>query len=650
MFRRLAVRNSLLRWSAFTLVAAGITAFATGCGGGGTPTNTPVPPTNTPPPTAVATATNTPAPSASSQSPTATSASAPTATATAIPTSVSPNPQPTVVPSGSIVVATTDVGIPIGGPPAICPAGCGNEEYFDSWVETLLRVDKSKGLTGQVASSWAISPDGKTLTFHIRPGIHFHELVNGAEKDWGELTAQDVAWSYNNANGATNPKSIQDNAGDYAAYIGEGKVVDKYTVSFPITHTDVREPEWVFSPFWQGLGIYSKAVFDQYGNDMQSHYVGSGPYMVDQWVKDNYLLLQAVPNHWRKTPAVKTVRMEYVIEPQNRVSMFKTGEADITTVQLKDQSDLVNNYHAVAQLMGSAEIGLGFSGNYFEKVGARTGNTLSQPGFNPQLPWVSNPNGSGCDWNVLTESVPANTPCPAMEKPREVRKALGMCMDRAGIAKTLYAGEAQPAYVRPLLDSSQYFKSQWILPYDCAAAKQLLQGAGHGNGFSATIYVGNNPTNQELGSAIGGLWQSELGVKTTFDEVTYATIRPHYVDRSNDELILDSGDGTTNWPLDWPQGGEENSWFEGGTMKWGSIPFSAITYGEMASQQDKQKRLQEAQLYWAHEAYWYWNVGVVNVPSYRIYNGAKLNWNVQSTTSWPYGGGDVYPLEDLTWK
>ena len=50
-----------------------------------------------------------------------------------------------------------------------------------------------------LAEKWTSSPDGKVWTFHLRKGVKFH-------RDFGELTAEDVAFSLNRARN-TNPNS-----------------------------------------------------------------------------------------------------------------------------------------------------------------------------------------------------------------------------------------------------------------------------------------------------------------------------------------------------------------------------------------------------------------------------------------------------------
>ena len=63
------------------------------------------------------------------------------------------------------------------------------QEYVANTYDRLIRVDLKDPahFNGDVAQSWAVSPDGLTFTFKIRPGLKFHS--------GNPLTADDVAWS-----------------------------------------------------------------------------------------------------------------------------------------------------------------------------------------------------------------------------------------------------------------------------------------------------------------------------------------------------------------------------------------------------------------------------------------------------------------------
>ena len=52
----------------------------------------------------------------------------------------------------------------------------------------LVRYDKNLKLEGELAKSWEISPDNLTITFHLRPGVKWH--------DGAPFTANDVLFTY----------------------------------------------------------------------------------------------------------------------------------------------------------------------------------------------------------------------------------------------------------------------------------------------------------------------------------------------------------------------------------------------------------------------------------------------------------------------
>jgi len=555
------------------------------------------------------------------------------------------------VQSGSVTVAGANCGVPVGTP-EYCVPGCGNEKFLFSAWETLLAIDENVELVGRIAESWEMAPDLSYYTWHIRPGIEFHQ-------GWGELTAEDVAFTFNSINGATNPDSIHDNVGDFAGHIGETTVLDKYTVKMEITHQDVRQPMYLFSTFFQGAAISSKAVYDEFGAEgMREVFIGTGPFEMKEWVKDDHASLEALPKHWRKTPTIKNAKILAVPEPAAQVAMFETDEIQILRPELKDVPGLQAKGGVVVPVM-STHLGIFMSGNWLEKVGARTGNPLSQPGFDPSLAWVGNPEGPGCNWNVLEKSVPDGVTtwedqgdlCDEMNDARLVRWAMSMCIDREALGETIYLGFGTPAYVRPVATDNPLHKDEWVIPFDCAKSKQLLTEAGYADGFDVEIYVGDSVTNQQVGEAIGGTWLDELGINVTFDRSLYQVIRPSYVDRSNKKLVLDSGagGGDVDWPMDWPKGAEDNSWYEGGTMKAGSIPFSAITYGGMLGEPDEAKRLEMAKAWFDHHHYWKWQPGVVETPVLDMYNGDVMTWPKKSRTMiWWWSM--PYPLEDIVLK
>ena len=77
-------------------------------------------------------------------------------------------------PSGSLTVATNSVGTPVGTP-ELCIPGCGNEKYLMGAWDTMTRAHPDGTTFGHIAESWEFNSDQTAITWHIRPGIEFHD-------------------------------------------------------------------------------------------------------------------------------------------------------------------------------------------------------------------------------------------------------------------------------------------------------------------------------------------------------------------------------------------------------------------------------------------------------------------------------------------
>ena len=100
------------------------------------------------------------------------------------------------------------------GTPQFCTAGCAENLYLASVQETLFRPEYGDNMGTKpeapvLATGWTLADDVSYLELTLKEGVPFHG-------DWGEMTADDVVFSFNNANAATNPESVHGQAGDFA--------------------------------------------------------------------------------------------------------------------------------------------------------------------------------------------------------------------------------------------------------------------------------------------------------------------------------------------------------------------------------------------------------------------------------------------------
>jgi peptide/nickel transport system substrate-binding protein len=134
-----------------------------------------------------------------------------------------------------------------------------------------------------LAESWEPSSDGLQWQFKLKPGIPFHQ-------DYGEVTADDVKYSFERIAGLTKPKLESSYAGDWAT-LEQVKVNGKYEGVVVL-----KEP---FAPLMtttipeQSGQIVSKKAVEKLGNKkFGTNPVGTGPYEFVQWQPNQRVVLK----------------------------------------------------------------------------------------------------------------------------------------------------------------------------------------------------------------------------------------------------------------------------------------------------------------------------------------------------------------------
>ena len=577
--------------------------------------------------------------------PTATTAPAPTqapaATATTEPAAEA---EPSGDQVGTLVAALQSVGEPIGTP-ELCVPGCANEKYFFSAWDTLLQWSSEATVAPGVAESWDLNADQTKFTWHIRADIPFH-------KGWGTVTADDVAFSTNSVNSNINPESVHDVAGDMSCCYGETVALDELTAETEIITYDSRAPGWLFTNLRDAYGISSKKVFDEHGKDgMRDIFVGTGPFEVREWLDNDRLVMDAIPQHYRKTASYATARIVEVPEEASRIAMFESGEAFITHVSLPNVSRL-ERAGGTKRLLETVITHIGMNPNFLEKTNPKTGGPLENPGFeearkDPEaFPWVSNPYAEGCDWDQLLEMVPADPVCPEMENPRKVRLAMAKAIDKEAMVEGLLEGLGTVACNWAISTNDIAHHDEWCIDFDPEGAQALMEESGNADGFTIGWWVGNEPS--EAHQAIAGYWLETLNISVEFQLGPFSVWQPTFVDRSFLHLVLDGEQG--GMPSHYAKGREAQAWFAGGIMWSGGIPFYQRIYGDMLGEPDEQTRVDLSIEFGHHEAFWHWDPAVWELPIFTVYNGSEMEWNPTSLSIHTQVSNYVYPLEDITLK
>ncbi|MDA8220079.1 MAG: peptide ABC transporter substrate-binding protein [Dehalococcoidales bacterium] len=196
----------------------------------------------------------------------------------------------------------------------------------------LVRLNNDMEVAPALASSWQLSPDGRTYTFTLREGARF--------QDGRPVTAADVKYSLERA---TDPALKSQVAATYlgdivgvreklAGQAGEVqgvKVIDERTVAITIDEPKVY--------FLAKLTYPTASVVDRQnvasGADWAKHPNGAGPFKLVSWDKD-WIVLERSEYYWGTDPSPRQV--EYYIGPRSPMAMYEGNELDVIQVGLGD--------------------------------------------------------------------------------------------------------------------------------------------------------------------------------------------------------------------------------------------------------------------------------------------------------------------------
>jgi ABC-type transport system substrate-binding protein len=212
-----------------------------------------------------------------------------------------------------------------------------------------------------------VSPDFRTWTFRIRPGIYFADdpAFGGKPR---EVTAKDVVYTFKRffdpknkspkVSGFIEERMIgmealrkQAEASgkfDYDSEVEGMRALDRYTVQFRLA---IPRPRFLYALADPAtLGIVAREVVEKYGDAIMEHPVGTGPFMLQEWKRASRITLvrnptfrekvfdsepadasdEAIARHLkgRKLPLVDKVVVSIIEEPQPRWLSFLNGEHD----------------------------------------------------------------------------------------------------------------------------------------------------------------------------------------------------------------------------------------------------------------------------------------------------------------------------------
>jgi peptide/nickel transport system substrate-binding protein len=319
--------------------------------------------------------------------------------------------------------------------------------------DSLLKPKSPAELTSYVpvlATSWAISKDGKEYTFKLRENVKF---ASG-----NPFTAEDVRFTF------TRLKNIKGNASWQMDPLKEVQVVDPLTVKMIL-----NEPygDWFAVLSGQNGGIIDSKLAKEHGASdsatadkddkaeewLNQNSAGSGPFILKEWLRSTGIRFERNPNYWGPAPKVARVEIRDVKSPATQKLQVENGDVDVA---LNLTPDLV------ATMKDNKNIRI-ISGQSLDNMYL----------------------GMTCDPQIH----------PELGK-KEVRQAIRYAIDYEGIiALTNKQAVRGPAvFSIGILGLTQADADRLNPKTDIKKAKELLAKAGVPNGFKFPLRYGTGPS------------------------------------------------------------------------------------------------------------------------------------------------------------
>jgi len=315
----------------------------------------------------------------------------------------------------------------------------GTKQVYDTLVQFRLGTTI---MEPALATSWEVSDDGLTYIFHLRKDVFFHPTKYYEKRN--PFTADDVLFSLNRQLVDAHPYHKIGGSYKYWGSMNMSKIVksiekvDTHTVKITLTQ---REAPFLSNMAMDFASILSSVYADDLLKDgkadkLSRFPVGTGPFVLNKWVKDDKMIFTPNENYWDGKPYIDKLILKVITNSSVRAAELKVGSIHVMDFP---------NPEEIAKLDADPNIKL-----------------IQQEGLN--VGYLA----------LNTEKVEAF-------KDVRVRRAINHAINKEAIVKAIYAGFGSPAYspIPPTMWSYNPDITKYM--YDPAKAKALLKEAGYEN-------------------------------------------------------------------------------------------------------------------------------------------------------------------------
>jgi len=304
-----------------------------------------------------------------------------------------------------------------------------DEDEISNYIGAALTVIAPDGrIVPWLADRWTFSPNGKTLTFHLKPGIMFHS--------GRPMTAADVKATFERD---IDPATASPYDRDFLSSVASFEAPDATTLVL-----NLKQPD---GGLLQTLAIAGylqptdPSAIAKYGNEYAQHPSSVGPFLLKEWLPGQSVTLARNPAYkWGPSfdhqgpPYLDQLVFRIIPQPTSQLAAFQSGALSALLSVPPEQWDTYAKNPKY---------------QFFQTVG-------------PRVYYVE-----------------MNLKNPMFQDLR-IRQAINVAMDRNAIVASVFNGHAVANWApfSPLLVG--YWKgSENYYPFDLGRARQLLSEAGY---------------------------------------------------------------------------------------------------------------------------------------------------------------------------
>jgi ABC-type transport system substrate-binding protein len=329
---------------------------------------------------------------------------------------------------------------------------------FEQMVfDTLVRyTDDGVELQPDVAVKWESSPDSTVFTFHLRNDVRFTNgrPVTSADFKYGIERVLDPG---NRSKGMEYYREIvgaPDFSAHHVAHVSGIETPDPYTIVFRLNQPDPIFVHKLAMPFASAV---PREVAEKWGDDFSRHVVGSGPFILKEWIGGQRIVMVKNPDYFIKgLPRLDAVVMLVEVNEELEWFKFEAGEIDVSTIPTAEFPYVMKTPALKALILKNITV------------------TTRYLGMN-------------CQMGPFTDA--------------RVRQAFNYAIDKRKMVALLNGrGIVARGVLPPSLPG--YDPGVEGYPYDPAKARRLLEEAGVGKDFTPAIWLQADRTFMMLGQSI----------------------------------------------------------------------------------------------------------------------------------------------------